>query len=127
MVTTCAVLPTLFSFYFFFFFFLMIRRPPRSTLFPYTTLFRSLVRSRVRGHAPAGQRPHRLSDRQRAGPLGQDGEHLPHSHSRENGRRHQCRPGALRREVRADRLMIRCSPPSDRSVPPFPPRPSRCV
>src|SRR5215217_8615429 len=28
-------------FVFFFFFFLMIRRPPRSTLFPYTTLFRS--------------------------------------------------------------------------------------
>src|SRR5258705_12223795 len=28
----------------FFFFFLMIRRPPRSTLFPYTTLFRSLHR-----------------------------------------------------------------------------------
>src|SRR2546430_7590086 len=28
---------------FFFFFFLMIRRPPRSTLFPYTTLFRSNV------------------------------------------------------------------------------------
>src|SRR2546423_10834851 len=26
-----------------FFFFLMIRRPPRSTLFPYTTLFRSQV------------------------------------------------------------------------------------
>src|SRR2546426_9405001 len=26
----------------YFFFFLMIRRPPRSTLFPYTTLFRSL-------------------------------------------------------------------------------------
>src|ERR1039458_10885997 len=31
---------------FFFFFFLMIRRPPRSTLFPYTTLFRS--------HSPRG-------------------------------------------------------------------------
>src|SRR5260221_6493150 len=29
------------SFMYFFFFFLMIRRPPRSTLFPYTTLFRS--------------------------------------------------------------------------------------
>src|SRR2546427_5033835 len=28
-------------FFFFFVFFLMIRRPPRSTLFPYTTLFRS--------------------------------------------------------------------------------------
>src|SRR6185369_3721587 len=30
--------------YLFIFFFLMIRRPPRSTLFPYTTLFRSLER-----------------------------------------------------------------------------------
>src|SRR3989449_2028366 len=30
----------------FIFFFLMIRRPPRSTLFPYTTLFRSLRRER---------------------------------------------------------------------------------
>src|SRR6266567_4754419 len=29
------------EFFVFFFFFLMIRRPPRSTLFPYTTLFRS--------------------------------------------------------------------------------------
>src|SRR3712207_7551527 len=29
--------------FFSFFFFLMIRRPPRSTLFPYTTLFRSLA------------------------------------------------------------------------------------
>src|SRR5690348_18253260 len=28
---------------FLFFFFLLIRRPPRSTLFPYTTLFRSMV------------------------------------------------------------------------------------
>src|SRR2546430_8205553 len=33
---SCAVL-------LFFFFFLMIRRPPRSTLFPYTTLFRSVA------------------------------------------------------------------------------------
>src|SRR2546423_11824526 len=32
----------------FFFFFLMIRRPPRSTLFPYTTLFRSEIRARRR-------------------------------------------------------------------------------
>src|SRR5256885_13137659 len=30
----------------FFFFFLMIRRPPRSTLFPYTTLFRSVQAGR---------------------------------------------------------------------------------
>src|SRR5438874_8283326 len=34
----------------YFFFFLMIRRPPRSTLFPYTTLFRSA----------AGPQPHPL-------------------------------------------------------------------
>src|SRR5215467_15773609 len=33
------------------FFFLMIRRPPRSTLFPYTTLFRSPRQSRLRGAA----------------------------------------------------------------------------
>src|SRR5256885_3593321 len=33
---------------FLFFFFLMIRRPPRSTLFPYTTLFRSLGISTAR-------------------------------------------------------------------------------
>src|SRR3712207_5435221 len=32
-----------------FFFFLMIRRPPRSTLFPYTTLFRSAVAVHVPG------------------------------------------------------------------------------
>src|SRR5256885_6532239 len=32
-----------------FFFFLMIRRPPRSTLFPYTTLFRSVLPGGVPG------------------------------------------------------------------------------
>src|SRR2546429_9989862 len=31
----------------FFFFFLMIRRPPRSTLFPYTTLFRSQLKAQA--------------------------------------------------------------------------------
>src|SRR5215204_7048227 len=36
-----------FFFPFSLFFFLMIRRPPRSTLFPYTTLFRSCARSRT--------------------------------------------------------------------------------
>src|SRR5215471_20050621 len=36
---------------FLFFFFLMIRRPPRSTLFPYTTLFRS----RTTTSCPAAQ------------------------------------------------------------------------
>src|SRR5271170_7347829 len=35
------------SYFCFFFFFLMIRRPPRSTLFPYTTLFRSRALGKV--------------------------------------------------------------------------------
>src|SRR6266700_6831275 len=39
--------------FFFFFFFLMIRRPPRSTLFPYTTLFRSRTPARHRFRQPA--------------------------------------------------------------------------
>src|SRR2546429_8734636 len=34
----------------FFFFFLMIRRPPRSTLFPYTTLFRSRTSPSEQSH-----------------------------------------------------------------------------
>src|SRR5256885_14697434 len=46
----------LFLLIFFFFFFLMIRRPPRSTLFPYTTLFRSLERS-SRGRVQCGDAP----------------------------------------------------------------------
>src|SRR5256885_11248576 len=65
-----------------FFFFLMIRRPPRSTLFPYTTLFRSdtIERGRSRrarkfcltrtrgltfadGTPPAGDRAARARDR----------------------------------------------------------------
>src|SRR5215475_10644308 len=39
-----------FFLFFFFFFFLMIRRPPRSTLFPYTTLFRSAAEADRRLH-----------------------------------------------------------------------------
>src|SRR6266849_9619618 len=58
-----------------FFFFLMIRRPPRSTLFPYTTLFRPGAHSRQRrkahpapdaaadGGAPQGAREGRAQDR----------------------------------------------------------------
>src|SRR5471030_3374871 len=42
----CLFFSYIFVFLFFLFFFLMIRRPPRSTLFPYTTLFRSPRRQR---------------------------------------------------------------------------------
>src|SRR5258706_12004838 len=50
----------------------MIRRPPRSTLFPYTTLFRS----HHRGRAQADRHPQdhaRRPDREPGDPAGQDG------------------------------------------------------
>src|SRR2546430_12954088 len=43
------------------FFFLMIRRPPRSTLFPYTTLFRSRRGLHARGHHDRGRRRGRFA------------------------------------------------------------------
>src|SRR5258706_13779858 len=58
--------------YHLFFFFLMIRRPPRSTLFPYTTLFRS--RASAVDRPPLGQRRRsrpRTARRQRVYPQGQ--------------------------------------------------------
>src|SRR5256884_5312861 len=56
--TDCCRLYTVFRF-----FFLMIRRPPRSTLFPYTTLFRSSTGSR------RGPRiPRRAASARRSGP-----------------------------------------------------------
>src|SRR5688572_26287234 len=42
-------------FFFFFFFFLMIRRPPRSTLFPYTTLFRSDLYQQLKAGLPGSK------------------------------------------------------------------------
>src|SRR5260370_5036826 len=48
-----------------FFFFLMIRRPPRSTLFPYTTLFRSLEVENL----PRGLRKLRATVRDRSGTI----------------------------------------------------------
>src|SRR5688572_32431257 len=64
------------------FFFLMIRRPPRSTLFPYTTLFRSKVLNRPRAKEIA-ERPHptdSLQDLRRkyGGPRSSDEEVLLH-------------------------------------------------
>src|SRR5215813_1962422 len=51
----------------FFFFFLMIRRPPRSTLFPYTTLFRSLGQQRpVRDQLVPARRHGKVRGRARA-------------------------------------------------------------
>src|SRR5436853_1316879 len=45
----------------------MIRRPPRSTLFPYTTLFRSLIALKMKGNVPhvcprcCGRKPKRMT------------------------------------------------------------------
>src|SRR5258708_39710671 len=58
-------------FLYFFFFFLMIRRPPRSTLFPYTTLFRSrqlsIDDSRGRQYRRPRRRTYRWRNSQRYG------------------------------------------------------------
>src|SRR2546430_13566013 len=59
-----------------FFFFLMIRRPPRSTLFPYTTLFRSSrLKSEFRGHDT------QLCQLRRRGPSDRKSTRLNSSHS----------------------------------------------
>src|SRR5436305_4311535 len=73
MCVFCALLDVIFVviyvIYFLIFFFLMSRRPPRSTLFPYTTLFRSQLV--VRGDEPLH---HRLEDGRL---LGEPLQHAP--------------------------------------------------
>src|SRR3712207_7564099 len=64
----------------------MIRRPPRSTLFPYTTLFRSRGEARARREAARGDRGGLRGDRRAAG---QGGNLAP-------GRDELSLPGALR-------------------------------
>src|SRR6266536_3915467 len=77
--------------HFSFFFFLMIRRPPRSTLFPYTTLFRSRHRTQshhehvVSPHAPAHEpdgdpreHDHGVAEQRLSGEHGEDFGHDPH-------------------------------------------------
>src|SRR6266404_5828746 len=60
-------------FFFFFFFFLMIRRPPRSTLFPYTTLFRSFPLRPPLPHLQSRGHRHDAADR------GLQGKELAHN------------------------------------------------
>src|SRR5205823_14805553 len=57
---------------FLFFFFLMIRRPPTSTLFPYTTLFRSSVQS-IAGTGPPAPCLHQPAAILRRGLSGRSG------------------------------------------------------
>src|SRR2546430_6660327 len=70
------------------FFFLMIRRPPRSTLFPYTTLFRSRSPPgrRPRRRAAARARPARPAGPARTAPAARDPKSTPlnSSHSQKS-------------------------------------------
>src|SRR2546430_6972218 len=77
----------------------MIRRPPRSTLFPYTTLFRSVRTDRKKAGAPAhyprgglwGRRAFSGSDRHRAKRSRSDHKHRPERGSRK-GPKHTWHP-----------------------------------
>src|SRR5436305_11041422 len=89
----------LFTFYlcslYFLFFFLMIRRPPRSTLFPYTTLFRSQHGKAERGSVDVPQ--NRKRTRGAAGPpgraaLGPQGRGCMNPRSEEHTSELQSRP-----------------------------------
>src|SRR4051794_41563080 len=64
---------------FFLFFFLMIRRPPRSTLFPYTTLFRSQLRTEPPHHRRRCRRAADLAAVPTCRPAGDTSERLPRS------------------------------------------------
>src|SRR6266513_5029080 len=113
----------------FIFFFLMIRRPPRSTLFPYTTLFRSRApgraarRPRGRGHfgpgRRAGARPGDVRDLSwprdalpparrdcRAHPLPRRAESPPARTGPAGGRRARARRAHRRRRRRAPLLVL---------------------
>src|SRR3989442_15902987 len=65
---------------FLFFFFLMIRRPPRSTLFPYTTLFRSVPP--VPDHLLPQRTPHHRGELLRRGAGARSEEHTSELQSR---------------------------------------------
>src|SRR2546427_12028772 len=78
----------LLSHYCSFFFFLMIRRPPRSTLFPYTTLFRSPLPlpgeiPSFRSGWPVGESPTVLSTRRPVGDFRSE-EHTSELQSQSN-------------------------------------------
>src|SRR2546430_11277290 len=67
---------------FFYFFFLMIRRPPRSTLFPYTTLFRSHATSdNETGILPKACTPSTWNGVQAFGKIDRKSTRLNSSHS----------------------------------------------
>src|SRR5947199_7727869 len=96
------------SFYgiYFFSFFLIIRRPPRSTLFPYTTLFRSGTFTNIQGRV---QRIHRAVDA-----LHRSEEHTSELQSL---RHLVCRLLLEKKKIVGEAMYERLTPDSKRSVP----------
>src|SRR3712207_8283108 len=84
------------------FLFLMIRRPPRSTLFPYTTLFRSRPRRRRVDHAREldGRRPRRDPRARRRA------SRLTHLHSPHGGRSEEHTSELQSRQYLVCRLLL---------------------
>src|SRR5215217_7561491 len=94
-----------------FFFFLMIRRPPRSTLFPYTTLFRSqrvarLVVRRVRFEDHSGHRGDGMAQSLRAAWAVVDDIVVVEFHAGLHHRRDHAAP-CVRETRGAERLAVR--------------------
>src|SRR3989442_4681165 len=116
------------------FFFLMIRRPPRSTLFPYTTLFRSDGRDLDAQLAQHPRRALHVGAREQAGelapPAGQRGEqqrpvgdtlvtrrahHAPHPHGSSLPRHSAARPSHAVTAAASPISRARCSSPKGSS------------
>src|SRR3712207_7846299 len=82
----------------------MIRRPPRSTLFPYTTLFRSFVLDRTNGERV---RIFPFVDRITWGEITPDGTVTPRIYPDEEGEEVHFHPGPARSEEHTSELQSR--------------------
>src|SRR2546427_5920449 len=103
-----------------FFFFLMIRRPPRSTLFPYTTLFRSqrgLARARAAHHGHELARAYLQVDAVQHGDggLARSEEHTSELQSQSNI---VCRLLLEKKKTSPHFWPIPCRPPTSRNFKP---------
>src|ERR1051326_4563838 len=99
------------------FFFLRIRRPPRSTLFPYTTLFRSLRARPQRRFATRGPAPPRRPDRHVERP-GTGGARADGGGAVELGDRRARVPHRPRRRAARDEHLPEAAAPRRRRSPP---------
>src|SRR3712207_7712919 len=96
----------------------MIRRPPRSTLFPYTTLFRSEV---TKVYRRAGRHySRRPLEQERQGPLGAEGLSVPPRRSEEHTSELQSRQYLVCRllleKKNTTRVQYACPPVAERQL-----------